>query len=606
MAGRVQRVFDRYAARHLALQRPGPVLCDGAGAQIGRIVRIAVQNDRLVVEGVAQADQVGLELAGRNRQRLPGAGGGLKSGGLKRRPISFASICRSCRTWRGFPMWWRGKNTAWCCPDFHLPGCGLARLALWPRFGFASLWALPAAWRWLRYHDMGARARVKRLLGLGAMVAERQLEAAFLPVGPPEAVVPHSGVTILLPVYQAFELLPEVLDRIARHTDLPWRLLLIEDASPDPQIRPFLRAWATGRANVVLLENDTNLGFIGTVNRGFAAWTAMDAAARADPVVLLNSDAFLPAGWAGRLLAPIWANPAVASVTPMSNDAELMSVPVICARSDLGAGAGDAIDAVARGLGPGLADLPEAPTGVGFCMALNPVFLAQVPQFDPAFGRGYGEEVDWCQKIRALGGRHICQPQLFVEHRGGASFGSVAKQALLRQNGAIVSARHPRFDADVQRFIGDDPLLTARLALGLAWAGTRGACRFIWRMRWGAGPSIICKPASRRIWTRSGLRWCCGSAARIVGRSRLHSPQGVTRAGSNDRALILRLLALLPAREVIYSCAVADPDPVEIPGLLGDLARGQRLGVLVHDFLAVSPSYTLLDADGRFRGVPSR
>ena len=621
MAGRVQRVFDRYAARHLAVQRPGPVLCDAAGQPIGQIARIAVQNDRLVVEGRAQADQVGLELAGRSRQRVPGAGVG---GGNQFR-LDLPFVPQAAR----FCCLVGGQEISLTLPPFSQARLRAARLALWPRFACASLWALPAAWRWLRYHDMGARARVKRLLGLGAMVAERQLEAAFVPALPPVPVVPvpvpvaaQTGVTILLPVYQAFDLLPEVLDRIARHTDLPWRLLLIEDASPDPRVRPFLRDWAAGRGNVVLLENATNLGFIGTVNRGFAQWRALEADVRADPVVLLNSDAFLPAAWAARLLAPIWANPAVASVTPMSNDAELMSVPVICARSDLAPGAGDAIDAAARGLGPSLADLPEAPTGVGFCMALNPVFLAQMPQFDPAFGRGYGEEVDWCQNIRALGGRHICQPQLFVEHRGGASFGSAAKQALLRQNGAMISARHPRFDAEVQRFIGDDPLLSARLALGLAWAGTltgqTGAQTGAQAAAQTGGrvPVYLAHAmgggAEHYLQARIAQDLDTIGAAvvlRVGGEERweiaLHSPQGITRGGSHDRALILRLLALLPQRAVIYSCAVADPDPVEIPALLAELAQGQHLAVLVHDFLPVSPSYTLLDADGRFRGIPT-
>ena len=42
------------------------------------------------------------------------------------------------------------------------------------------------------------------------------------------------------------------------------------------------------------------------------------------------------------------ADPATASVTPMSNDAELMSVPAICAQIDLAPGQGDTIDALAR------------------------------------------------------------------------------------------------------------------------------------------------------------------------------------------------------------------------------------------------------------------
>jgi GT2 family glycosyltransferase len=82
----------------------------------------------------------------------------------------------------------------------------------------------------------------------------------------------------------------------------------------------------------------------------------------------------------------------------------------------------DRIDGVARTLGPP-ADLPSAPTGVGFCMALSRRWLNRVPRLDPAFGRGYGEEVDWCQKVRAMGGRHVGVPGLFVLHAGGASFG---------------------------------------------------------------------------------------------------------------------------------------------------------------------------------------
>ena len=56
-----------------------------------------------------------------------------------------------------------------------------------------------------------------------------------------------------------------------------------------------------------------------------------------------------------------------------------------------------------------------------------------MPEFDTTFGRGYGEEVDWCQKVRALGGRHLGLPGLFVEHRGGESFGSEEKLKLVEE-----------------------------------------------------------------------------------------------------------------------------------------------------------------------------
>lgn len=591
MPGRVRRVFDRYAARHLALSQPGPEILDGQGRKIGRVESITLHNDRLVVRGQCRADHMALELGG--RRRLGGA--------------------RSLAGGQGFHMelpqepgpavlWFSldGQSQSLTLPEFSPRRLALARLALWPGFVLAGLASLPSAWRWLRHHDLSARARVKKRLGLGAMVEERALDSATLPADP--APVPDpvpASVTLVLPVYQGFALLPEVLDRIARHTDLPWRLILVEDASPDPQVRPFLRDWAAGRANVTLLENPANLGFIGSVNRGLA----LAAEAPASAVILLNADAFVPQAWASRLVAPLLADPAVASVTPMSNDAELMSVPVICSPATLTPGAVDVIDAVARRIDP---DLAAAPTGVGFCMALSPRFLQSVPALDTAFGRGYGEEVDWCQKTRALGGRHVCLTNLFVEHRGGVSFGAQAKQDLIRRNGMVISARYPGFDAEVQRFIGNDPLLTARLALGLAWAGTaaEAAVPVYLGHTMGGGAEHYLRRRIRSDVRRQGA----AVALRVGGEYRwditLYSSGGTTRGSTNDTALMLRLLQILPRRRVVYSCGVGDPDPVELPELLLQLGAGQRLDVLVHDYLMISPSYTLLDPAGVFRGVP--
>ena len=85
----------------------------------------------------------------------------------------------------------------------------------------------------------------------------------------------------------------------------------------------------------------------------------------------------------------------------------------------------------------------------------------------------------------------------------------------------------------------------------------------------------------------------------------LHSPMGITRGGTDDRALMLHLLGLLPSRQVIYSCGVGDTDPADLPAVLLELGQGQSLTVLFHDYLPLSPSYTLLGADGRWHGMPA-
>lgn len=474
------------------------------------------------------------------------------------------------------------------------------------RFVVDGTAALPAVIGWCVARDPArraqAKARVKARLHLNVTPVALPMQDGLFPGSPPPAPPLDQPVTIVLPVYNAFHLLPEVLARVEDKTDLPWHLIVIEDRSSDARVRPFLRDWAERRPETVtLLENPENLGFIVSVNKGLR-----QALTRGNPVILLNSDALVPKGWASRLIAPILHDGTVASVTPMSNDAELMTVPQISTRSTLVPGEGDALDALARRFDP-VAILPEAPTGVGFCMALNPTFLARVPGFDTGFGRGYGEEVDWCQKTRALGGRHVCLPNLFVEHRGGESFGTDTKQALLQRNGAILSGRYPEFDREVQDFIRSDPLVAPRLALAVGLLAERAEDPvpiYMAHSLGGGAEHFLQRGIAEDLARGQGaivLR--VGGEARFQLEIRL--PSGQVAGTTNNINYVKQLINPIRRRRIVYSCGVGDLDPAGLPDILRDLARahtGDRIEVLFHDFLPVSPSYCLLDRDGIYRG----
>ncbi len=85
----------------------------------------------------------------------------------------------------------------------------------------------------------------------------------------------------------------------------------------------------------------------------------------------------------------------------------------------------------------------------------------------------------------------------------------------------------------------------------------------------------------------------------------MDTPQGRLRADTDDLALVVRLIGGLRKRRVIYSCAVGDPDLREVPAFLIALAQQAPLDILFHDYLPISPSYTLLDSDGTYRGLPT-
>ena len=65
-----------------------------------------------------------------------------------------------------------------------------------------------------------------------------------------------------------------------------------------------------------------------------------------------------------------------------------------------------------------------APTAVGFCMWVRRKAWQQAGGFDTIFGRGYGEEVDFCCKVAKLGWCHLIAADVFVFHEGGVAFGN--------------------------------------------------------------------------------------------------------------------------------------------------------------------------------------
>lgn len=447
------------------------------------------------------------------------------------------------------------------------------------------------------------RSAVKTRLGFTEQVQKQSLETRIFEREGLSETPLSVPITIILPAYNAFEVLKECLHRVSKHTDLPWHLIIIEDASTDQRVRPWLRVWSDWYGErVTLIENESNQGFIGSVNRGFEL-----AIERGEHVVLLNSDALVPNAWASRLIRPITQHHRIASVTPMSNDATILSVPDMHSTTQLEPGQADAIDEIARKFNPE-AELSVLPTGVGFCMGVNIEYLRRVPSFDHAFGRGYGEEVDWCQKVRKIGGRHVGLPGLFVEHRGGESFGCEAKERAIRENNRIVSKRYIRFDSEVAEFISNDPMATARLTLSLAKLQSEAIDRIPLYLAHSLGGG-----AESYLKERIKFDVARGPGAvviRVGGRSRwrleIHTDLGVMSGETSDFSFLLRLISLLPSLEITYSCAVGDTDPADIPSCLlriGQACSDSWLEVLFHDYFPLSPSYTLLDSKGIYRDV---
>ena len=138
-------------------------------------------------------------------------------------------------------------------------------------------------------------------------------------------------VTVVVPVFEGLDEVAGCLDSVVRHAGssrVAMELLVIDDASPNPAMGPFLDAWAggvsagsdgsAGSVPVTVVHHGENLGFVRSVNEGFAR--------AAGDVVILNADTVVTAGWLDRL-ADAAGGVDVATVTPLTCFGSICTLP---------------------------------------------------------------------------------------------------------------------------------------------------------------------------------------------------------------------------------------------------------------------------------------
>jgi GT2 family glycosyltransferase len=261
-------------------------------------------------------------------------------------------------------------------------------------------------------------------------------------------------IDIIIPVYNAYDDLQRCLDSVLRTAASPCRLILIDDCSPDSRIAGYFAILrGKGDPRLLLLRNDVNLGFVGTVNRAMALGQ--------NDVILLNSDTVVTSGWLEKIRRCAASDPQIGTITPFSSNAEICSFPNLCEDNPLqpGMNAEDVNRAVERAAVP---LYPDIPTGVGFCMFIRRALLDKIGLFDAeTFGLGYGEENDFCMRAVQAGYRNVLCDDTFILHVGNSSFDS-KKGALARENMQRLVAKHPNYLKEVTSFIAADPLKPIR------------------------------------------------------------------------------------------------------------------------------------------------
>ncbi|MDE1895819.1 MAG: glycosyltransferase [Rhodospirillales bacterium] len=402
-------------------------------------------------------------------------------------------------------------------------------------------------------------------------------------------------MAIIVPVYRGVEVTKACIESVLAHrnpaTD---QLILINDCSPDAEMAGMLAAYRH-HPHVVLLENAQNLGFVGTVNRGMMFCKGTDT-------VLLNSDTVLHAGGLDELASVAYAHPEIGTVTAMSSNATIFSYPSAELReATLPDISWPELAALALSANAGTCE--DVPTGHGFCMFIKRQVIKRIGFLDEAFGRGYGEENDFCARASALGYRNVAAGGVLVEHKESISFGN-ERESLLAQNQPRLNALYPEYTPLIMAFERQDGLRRLRWALDRARlarareAGTRFAL-VISNALEGGTPKAI-----RDIEREVGY----GGATKLS--------LSLTEGGLIELSCEAPLLcARFKAAEVTELFAVLDGAapalvlahqllgfPAAVLSALGNWLESRHSLYWAHDFYSFCPRVTMIDAIGRFCG----
>jgi len=249
------------------------------------------------------------------------------------------------------------------------------------------------------------------------------------------------AIAIVVPIHNAPRSVERCLAALERWTPRSARLILIDDASTDPEIGALLEPFAQ-RANTRVVRSAHNRGYTHNVNAG------MQLAGDAD-VVLLNSDTEVGPRWLQSLRLAAYGEDNIGTTTAVSDNAGAFSVPDLekyCPIPEKWSPP-TAQRAVLQQAG---LRFPELPTGNGFCMFVKRELINRIGTMDAeAFPAGYGEENDFCQRAVLAGYRNIIAGHVLVRHERSASFGDARRAALGVQGMAVLRERYPNYESDV-------------------------------------------------------------------------------------------------------------------------------------------------------------
>ena len=408
-------------------------------------------------------------------------------------------------------------------------------------------------------------------------------------------------IDIIIPVYNGYEYLELLFNSLEQNTSSAYRLIVINDCSPDRKVKPYLIQRLEKHINALFIDNENNLGFVKSVNKAVSHVT--------NHFIILNTDTELPPFWIERLMFPIFSASNIASTTPFTNSGQIASFPNFLEDNDIFENLSvSELDKSFLEINPE-EFYAELPTGVGFCMGVNYELVQKIGFFDEStFAKGYGEENDWCQRAIQNGYTNIFVPNLFVYHKHGGSFSSDEKKQLIAKNHMKLLKKHPQYDMDVQKYIQQNPHEILRNILIMVASSQKTGIYLIFDHSLGGGGNIYANKLQEE--------YILGKRNTLLIRYDFytndfklyyHFKTYAFNFSISNFDEVKTLISKLKLKEIFLNSLVSYKQSYDFLNYFNNLIKVSNADLIlpIHDFYSICPSFTLLNEEGHYCDIPS-
>jgi GT2 family glycosyltransferase/glycosyltransferase involved in cell wall biosynthesis len=402
-------------------------------------------------------------------------------------------------------------------------------------------------------------------------------------------------IDVIVPVFRDFDATRRCIDSVlSSASKAAYQLIIVDDASPEPAIVDFVRdVAASGQAT--LITQPTTQGCAAAMNRAFALHRDRDK-------VVLHADAEVAGDWLDRLARHASA-PGVGVVGAFTNAVGVATYPSLNRDNELPEGYTTAsLDALFAHANRG--ESIALPVIHGPCLYFRRDCVAAVGAFDGApLGSDYGIDIDFCLRAGSAGFRHLLAGDLFVAHRGHASFGADKADELAARTQHALSKLYPSYPEEAQALARSEPARPfARRVDLLRLAELPQQLLVFVSHPWGGGFARYMDDLAALLGERAEVLYIEPADDNTV---KLYWPRkGESFAAYFDLPGELPLLA-----DVLKSIGVARlhfHHVHRLPRAILELpsAVGVPFDCTLHDYFAICPQYHLVTEDGRYCGEP--